>query len=84
MKARIWVGDHGRWKGLLSNNERFRSAPSFAAVGEQVADAALLDRLLAAYEARYPDEIERWRDTMRHGYADGTRVLLRYRPDAAI
>ena len=84
VKARIWVGDHGRWKGFLSNNERFRSAPSFSAAGEQVSDAALLERLLAAFETRYPDEIEQWRDKMRRGFADRTRVLLRYRPDSAI
>lgn len=80
-KARIWVGDQGRWKGLLSLNERFRSAPSFDAIGEQVADEALLDRLLAAYEAKYPEEIGRWRDKMRSGYADRSRVLVRYRPE---
>ena len=68
-RTRIWVGDHGRWKGWISNNEEFRSAPSFEAVGERVRDAALLDRLLAVYEAKYPD-----------GFADGSRVLLRYRP----
>jgi len=83
-RARIWVGDHGRWKGLLSNNEGFRSAPSFEAAGEKVRDEALLDRLLAAYETRYPVEIAQWRDKMRSGYADGTRVLLRYRPERAL
>ena len=79
-RTRIWVGDHGRWKGWISNNEEFRSAPSFEAVGERVRDAGLLDRLLAAYEAKYPDEIAQWRDRMRDGFADGSRVLLRYRP----
>ena len=61
-----------------------RGAASFEAVGEQIIDERLLDRLLAAYETRYPDEIAQWRDKMRSGYADGTRVLLRYRPDQAI
>jgi hypothetical protein len=79
-KARIWVGDHGRWKGLIWNNERFRAAPSFEARGERVEDAALLERLLGAYETKYPDEIAQWRDRMRTGYADGSRVLVRYHP----
>jgi hypothetical protein len=83
-KARIWVGDHGRWKGLLTTNERFRSAPSFEASGEQVADSALLDRLLAAYETKYPAEIDNWRDKMRSGFADRSRLLLRYRPEQPI
>jgi hypothetical protein len=84
VRARIWVGDHGRWKGWISNNEEFRSAPSFDAVGERVRDAGLLDRLLAAYERKYPDEIAQWRDRMRDGYGDGSRVLLRYRPEKGV
>jgi hypothetical protein len=79
-RARIWVGNHGRWKGLVGRNEEFRKAPSFDARAEIVKDDALLDRLLALYETKYPDEIARWRDRMRQGYADGTRVLIRYRP----
>ena len=27
--ARLWVGDHGRWKKLVTRNEAFRAAPSF-------------------------------------------------------
>jgi len=81
VRARIWVGDHGRWKGLLSNNEDFRQAPSFAARGERVRDKQVLEQLLARYEDKYPAEIASWRDKMRGGYADGSRVLLRYRPE---
>ena len=83
-KTRIWVGNHGRWKGLVSNNEEFRKAPSFVARGERVKDAKLLDRLLASYETKYPAEIGSWRDRMRNGYADGSRVLIRYRPEKPI
>jgi hypothetical protein len=79
-RARIWVGDHGRWKGLLgSRNEDFRGAPHFDARVERVEDATTLDELLAMYEKKYPEEIARWRDPMRSGVADGSRVLLRYR-----
>jgi hypothetical protein len=80
-RARIWVGDHGRWKRMLgSNNEAFREAPSFDAKAEVVVDDALLDRLLATYEEKYPEEIANWRDRMRSGYQDGSRVLIRYSP----
>jgi hypothetical protein len=79
-RARIWVGDHGRWKGLLGRNEAFRRAPSFEARATAVRDDALLDHLLVAYERKYPDEIESWRDRMRSGHADGSRVLIRYEP----
>lgn len=79
-RARIWVGDHGVWHGLLWNNEAFRGAPSFEARGEVVEDAALLAKLLARYETKYPDEIADWRDRMRDGHAKGARVLIRYVP----
>jgi hypothetical protein len=80
-EARIWVGDYGRWKGLLSTNERFRQGPNFLATGERVDDPALLEQLLAAYEVRYPDEIAQWRGRMRAGQRDGSRVMVRYRPN---
>ena len=78
--ARIWVGDHGRWKRMLGRNEEFRKAPHFDAVASSVRDDALLDRLLALYEQKYPDEIGSWRDKMRSGYSDGSRRLIRYAP----
>jgi len=80
-RARIWVGDHGRWKQMIGRNEAFRGAPHFDARVESVkGDEPLLDRLLAAYERKYPDEIASWRDRMREGYRTGDRLLLRYTP----
>ena len=82
-RARIWVGDHGRWKRALGGrSEAFRSAPSFEARAERSRDAALLDRLLARFEQKYPDEIATWHDDMRRGFLDGSRFLIRYRPEA--
>lgn len=81
--ARIWVGDHGRWKGVLGRNEDFRKAPHFDARARIVKDDALLDRLIAAYEKKYPDEIAKWRDRFRSGYASGERVLVVYEPLAS-
>ena len=43
-------------------------------------DEALLERLLALYEKKYPREIASWRDKMRDGYTSGERLLLRYTP----
>lgn len=80
-RARLWVGDHGRWKGLLGTNEDFRKAPSFDAAASLVPDdEALLERVLAVYGEKYPAEIGKWRDKMRQGYRDGTRILVRYEP----
>lgn len=80
-RARIWVGDHGRWKTWYGGtNEDFRQSPHFEARAERSRDAKLLDRLLGLYETKYPEEIADWRDRMRGGFADGSRVLLRYVP----
>jgi hypothetical protein len=83
-RARIWVGDHGPWKGRLgSRNEAFRQAPHFDARAETSRDAGLVDRLLGVYERKYPDEIGAWRERMRAGVADGSRVVIVYRPDGS-
>ena len=80
-RARIWVGDHGPWKKTLGRNESFREAPSFEAGAARVeGKPALVDQLLEFYGEKYPDEIGKWRDKMRGGYADGSRVLIRYTP----
>lgn len=81
--ARIWAGDYGRSKQLGMRNEAFRAAPSFVARAEIVKDPALVDRLLAVYDKKYPKEIGSWRERMRAGNADGSRVLLRYVPEPA-
>ncbi len=82
-RARLWVGNHGRWKQLFGTNEAFRRAPSFLAKASISKDRSLNERLLAVYEDKYPAEIGRWRDEMREGFADGSRALIRYRPEAA-
>ena len=83
--ARIWIGNYGRWKGFFgTRNEAFRKAPSFDAQVERVRDEGVLDRLLATYEEKYPAEIASWRDRMRNGFSDGSRVILRYRPSPAL
>ncbi len=79
-QARVWVGDHGRWKGLLGPNEAFRKAPHFDAKVDRVTDSTLNDRLLAIYDKKYSGSIDRWRDKMRDGFASGDRVVLRYTP----
>jgi hypothetical protein len=80
-RARIWVGNHGRWKTRIGpNNHAFESAPSFEARAEKVGDPKMIDRLLATYARKYPDEIVAWRDKMRSGNADGSRIMIRYSP----
>ena len=83
LRARIWVGDHGRVKTLGIGNEAFRAAPSFDARVAVVKDPALVERMLKVFDEKYPKEIGSWRDKMRAGNADGSRVLLRYVPEPA-
>jgi hypothetical protein len=83
LRARIWVGDYGRVKTLGFGNEAFRKGPTFDARAGIVKDAALVERMLAVYDKKYPKEIGSWRDKMRAGNADGSRVLLRYVPEPA-
>ena len=81
--ARIWVGDHGRWKTMLgARNEDFLAAPNFYAKAERIEDKEMIEPLLTVYAKKYPDEISRWRDRMRSGNADGSRIMIRYRPDS--
>ncbi|MDJ0787579.1 MAG: hypothetical protein QNK05_12290 [Myxococcota bacterium] len=79
--ARVWVGNHGRWKGGLgTRNEAFRKAPSFDAKLERSQDESLLERLMVLYRTKYPGEIGKWEPRFRDGFASGERVMLRYRP----
>ncbi|HKE13153.1 MAG TPA: hypothetical protein VKE73_16425 [Myxococcota bacterium] len=82
-RARVWVGNYGRWKEMLGHNEAFRTAPSFDARVHARKDEALLNRLLASYEKKYPNEFPNWRERMRSGNASGERVLLQYVPTPA-
>lgn len=80
-RARIWFGNYGRWKrGPGGKNEAFRRGPNLVARASRSSDEALLDRILAVYEKKYPKEIGRWRERMRRELAEGERVILRYRP----
>jgi hypothetical protein len=81
--AKIWVGDYGRARTLGVSNDSYLQGPSFVARASKSSDAALMKRLLAAYDVKYPDEIGRWRDKMKAGFSDGSRSLIRYTPAPA-
>jgi hypothetical protein len=80
-RARIWVGDHGVWK---RSNDAFRNAPSFLAQAEHSSsDAEAVGRTLKAMSAKYADDgWSTYGPRFEQGLADGSRVLLRYRPIA--
>lgn len=82
-RAKIWVGDHGRWKGVLPGgaaNEAFRNAPSFEAKARFETDKSVNERLLALYQKKYGAEFDRWHEDMTSGFFSGQRKLIRYEP----
>jgi len=79
-RARIWVGDYGRWKAFFGHNDDFQQGLSFHARASTTLDEKLFERMLTTYETKYPEEIADWRDKMRSGFRDGTRILIRYTP----
>ena len=78
--ARIWVGDFGQWK---KSDGRFKTGPSFLAKARFDAEDSVIEAALAAFGVKYPDEWGKWEPRFRKGLADGSRVLIRYRPSGA-
>jgi len=54
--------------------------PTFAATGRTLHDAAIEERLLAAYARKYPEGWTRFEEKFRTGFKDGSRVLIAYTP----
>ena len=79
-RARIWVGDFGRWK---KSDGRFKTGPTFVVKARFDAEESVVEAALAAFGAKYPDEWDKWEPRFRKGLADGSRVLIRYRPSGA-
>jgi len=80
-RARLWVGDFGPVKRA---GDRLHSAPAFLAGVEIDRDPKLFEKLLAAFGARYAaDSWDKWKLRFETGYADGSRVVLRYTPIGA-
>jgi hypothetical protein len=75
-RARIWVGDFGRWK---KSDGRYKTGPTFLARGRFDAESSVIAAALQAFGAKYPDEWGKWEPRFRKGLADGSRVLIRYR-----
>jgi hypothetical protein len=75
-RARVWVGDFGPY---AKAPEKLQSAPHFVARASIDKDRATFDRLLAAYAVKYPDEWAKWKPRFESSYADGTRVVIRYK-----
>jgi len=80
-RARLWVGEFGVWS---KSDGAYRKAPSFLAQAKHVSsDTAAVERALKAMGAKYADDgWSKYGPRFKDGLADGSRVLLRYRPIA--
>lgn len=76
-QARVWVGDFGTYAGA---RDKVAAAPTFLAHAAIDRDPATFQRLLAAYGTKYPDEWAKWKPRFESSYADGSRVVIRYKP----
>ena len=75
-QARVWVGDFGPYAGA---KDKVNAAPGFLANASLDRDPATFTRLLEAYGKKYPDEWGKWKPRFESGYADGSRVVIRYK-----
>ena len=80
VRARIWVGDFGPISGA---HERLPDAPAFEARAAMDTDPEAFERLMQDFGFKYADEWEKWEPRFRKGYADGTRLVIRYEPIGA-
>lgn len=76
-RARVWVGDVGVWS---RSDGAYRKLPSTEAQAALITDAAEHDRVLGLLGDKYSLEWVIWGPRFRNGLADGSRVMLRYRP----
>jgi hypothetical protein len=65
--AKIWIGTS--------------DGPSFMATGAVVDEPQVYPVLFDTYARKYGREWKKWEESFRKGLADGSRVLVRYRPD---
>ena len=80
LRARIWVGDFGPISGA---RERLPDAPVFDARAAMDTDPEAFERLMQDFGRKYSDEWEKWEPRFRKGYAEGTRLVIRYEPMGA-
>lgn len=77
-RARVWVGDYGVW----DPSAKYKAAPSFEAQASFEKTPAQHDHALALFGSKYTKDWDSWGPRFKNGLADGSRVLVRYRPVA--
>ena len=78
-RARLWVGEYGVW---TRSDSAFREAPMHMATATLEEDAKVRAAVLAQLGEKYADDgWSTWGPRFEKGLADGSRVMIRYRPD---
>lgn len=78
-RTRVWVGDVGVWS---DSGGRYRALPRVEAQASIVVEAGVHDAVLDVMGDKYRASWLVWGPRFRNGLADGSRVMLRYRPTA--
>ena len=76
-RARVWVGDLGSWK---RSNGKYKELPHLEAEATVVSDDATTQKALDLFGDKYPVQWIVFESRFRKGLANGSRVMLRYRP----
>ncbi|NIP13561.1 MAG: hypothetical protein GWM88_01990 [Pseudomonadales bacterium] len=79
-RTRVWVGDVGVWS---DSGGSYRSLPQIEAVASTVAEVDVQEAVLDIMGDKYRMSWLVWGPRFRNGLADGSRVMLRYRPATA-
>lgn len=88
-KGAVYVGTRpGSWRvrRILAGRPAAKIAvgtldgPSFRATGSIVRDRAVEERLLEVFAAKYPERWPSHAESFRSGFADGSRVVVKYVP----
>ncbi len=78
-KARLWVGDHGVW----GSGDAWKQSPTSLADATLETQASAHEHALSLFGSKYTREWSSWGPRFKNGLADGSRVLIRYRPTSA-
>lgn len=79
-QTQIWVGDVGVWE---TGFDRHLKLPSLRATARIERAPEAVDTALEAFGEKYPIQWLLWGNRFRRGLADGSRVMLSYRPSPA-
>ncbi len=76
-RARVWIGDLGQWRG---GNGKYKTLPQTESSATEITSPDRKEKTLDGFGKKYPVSWIVYESRFRNGLADGSRVMLRYRP----